>query len=453
MKIKVYGMTCTSCEELIETSLKKLEGVNYIKANFKKDSIDIEYDDKICSKEKIKLTLEGLGYNLVNSSKYKVFGIIIIALSILILGIQTTGFNMEEKLNNASFGVLFIIGILTSLHCVGMCGGIMLSQSVNKESDNKVQALIPSILYNLGRIISYSILGGIVGGIGSIFSISNTLKGSIQIIAAIFMLILGLNMLGFKLFKRINIRLPKFVYKNKSKSPFIIGLLNGFMPCGPLQTMQIFALSAGSITLGALSMFIFSLGTVPLMLGFGFLSSFLSKGSGKQILKLSGAFIIVLGFIMASRGFNLYGININPLTAINSKTEDSQKVFTKEDVQTVVISANRYGYSPNTVYVEKNKPVKLIVKGEQVTSCNNEIIIPSLDKELKITDGDNILEFTPEEDDINFSCWMGMLNGVIKVVDNLEDTDNTSNLPEVPTSLPTDLPSENIDGCCSPEMS
>lgn len=446
---KVYGMTCTSCEELIENSLKNLHGIQNVKADFNNDVVNIKYDTNICNVSQIHSTIKQLGYSLTSSSRYKIIGVFIIALAILILGFQTSGFNMEEKLTNASYGVLFIIGVFTSIHCVGMCGGIMLSQSVSKNNSGKFQAIKPSILYNLGRIISYTILGGIVGGIGSIFSISSSVKGSIQIIAALLMIILGLNMLGFKFLKKLNIKLPKFMskLKNNSKSPLIVGILNGFMPCGPLQTMQIFALGTGSMTYGALSMFMFSLGTVPLMLGFGSLSGILNKGAGKQILKLSGAFVIVLGIIMISRGFNLYGININPLTAFSSTNENSTKSVSKDDVQVIEISANNYGYTPNTLYVEKDKPVKLIVNGDQLTSCNNEIVIPSLDKELKLNKGQNVFEFTPNDnDDIKFSCWMGMLNGVIKVVDNLDTTNTETPSQNENSSLPT----ENRNCCTNP---
>ena len=113
------------------------------------------------------------------------------------------------------------------------------------------------ILYNLGRVISYTIIGGIVGGIGSIFSFNDTVKGIIILIASIIMLLMALNMLGL-----IDFRLPyinRLKIKNKSHNALIIGLLNGLMPCGPLQAMQMYALSTGSIIKGALSMFLFSL--------------------------------------------------------------------------------------------------------------------------------------------------------------------------------------------------
>ena len=100
---------------------------------------------------------------------------------------------------NTSYGMLFIIGLFTSLHCVSMCGGINLSQCLNNNVTNdkgKLSTVKPAFLYNLGRVISVLYFGGIVGGIGSVISFTGWMQGLIQLIAGIFMVIMGLNMLN-----------------------------------------------------------------------------------------------------------------------------------------------------------------------------------------------------------------------------------------------------------------
>lgn len=122
---------------------------------------------------------------------------------------------------------------------------------------------------------------------------------------------------------------------------------------------------------------------------------------------------------MLSRSFALAGININPLkyTAPNTKASVSQF---ENDVQVIRMDATYSGYNPNVFIVQKGIPVKFIINGKELTSCNNAIVIPSLGIERELTKGENIIEFTPQEEgDIVFSCWMGMLNGVIKVVDDV----------------------------------
>ena len=449
-RLKVYDMTCISCESRVERSIKKLNGVLNVKANYTRQSAIVEYDEDLCSIRKIKTSIRNAGYSTEKSNGYKIIGLLIIVTAIVLLGLNTSGFDMDSKLNNASYAVLFIVGIFTSIHCIGMCGGIMLSQSLLKESKNKFQSMQPAMLYNLGRVISYTILGGLVGAIGSVFSLSIMAKAALQIFAGIFMVIMGFNMAGFSIFRRFNLKLPSFACnnKNKSRTPFLVGLLNGLMPCGPLQTMQLFALGTGSAVKGALSMFIFALGTVPLMLTFGAISGLLSKSYTKKILKFSGILIVVLGLIMGNRGLSLAGISINPLNLISSKIEEikttngevssstnnkssassdsSNKATLENGVQILKMTASSRGYTPSVSYIEKRTPVKLIVDGKQLNSCNSTLVIPSLNKQLKLKSGENILEFTPGSKDIKFSCWMGMIGGTIKVVDDLDSISGTS---------------------------
>lgn len=454
-KIKVYEMTCTSCENRVEKAIKKLDGILEVKASYSKQWVEVEYDDMFCNSSKIKTAIKNAGYSTQSSNDYKFMGVIIIVASIVLLSLKTSGIDMEGKLANASYAVLFIVGVLTSIHCVGMCGGIMLSQTLSIESKSNFHSIKPALLYNLGRVISYTILGGIIGAVGSVFSPSITTKAALQIFAGVFMIMMGFNMTGFSIFRKFQIKIPSVLCnaKNKSASPFVVGLLNGFMPCGPLQTMQLFALGTGSALSGALSMFVFSIGTVPLMLTFGAVSGILSKGYTKKLLKFSGILIIFLGVIMGSRGLTLAGININPLTAFakdsqslageNSASlsnENLSKATIKDGVQTIKMTANNKGYTPNTFYVQKGVPIKWIINGEQINSCNNAIVVQN--KQYKLKSGENVIEITPGDKDINFSCWMGMIPGVIKVVDKLDTVDPSKDKQVIP-------PASNGPSCCA----
>jgi sulfite exporter TauE/SafE/plastocyanin domain-containing protein/copper chaperone CopZ len=435
-KIKVYNMTCTSCEVRIEKALMSIPGVTKVLADYKSESVFIEYDEEMCNMLQIKEKISKLGYSTENSGNFKLIGMLIIVLAIMLLSKAGNSFDMESKLANASYLVLFVVGIFTSLHCVGMCGGIMLSQSIGSEDKSKFQALKPAIFYNLGRVVSYTILGGIVGAIGSVFSLTLTMKAGFQVLAGIFMIIMGLNMAGYSLFRKFNIKLPwSFCSVKKSgKTPFVVGILNGFMPCGPLQTMQLYALGTGSAILGATSMFIFALGTVPLMLGFGAISGLLSKDNTKQLVKFGGILIVVLGLIMGNRGLTLAGINISPMALMHRAANQSEasevsgeipKAIIENGVQVITMTATARGYTPSVLYVQKNMPVKWIIKGEQLTSCNSTIVIPSMDIQRKLVAGETIINFDAGDKDINYSCWMGMIGGVIKVVDDVNAIDTT----------------------------
>ena len=321
IKIQIDGIHCESCKTLIETEADVLAGVKNIEVNYQTGECQIEFDDRKISQNKIFETIEKLNYKVKekstidkNSSKRQIRRRLIIAgllLVVFVLGyylIKHFGFlEILSKLNekNLSYGLIFLIGVLVSFHCVGMCGGLVITYAARHHDDNQSKKTGSSFLhlqYNVGRMISYTVIGAILGGFGSFFGINPTFTGIITLAAGIFMILMGLSLLSnFKWLEKIKLHTPAFIarflygqrHAKKPKGPFIIGLLNGFMPCGPLQAMQIYALASGSITRGALSMGIYALGTIPLMFGFGSFISLISQGKIKQVMKISGAIVII----------------------------------------------------------------------------------------------------------------------------------------------------------------
>lgn len=330
--------------------------------------------------------------------------------------------------SDKGLAVLFIFGLLTSFHCIGMCGGIAISQTVGKpwveDEEQKRLFAIPSILYNLGRVISYTIVGGIVGGIGQLFNFGGLLKGIVPIVGGIFMVIMGINLLGILPFlRRFNLRMPLFiarkVQKGKKYGPLYVGLLSGLMPCGPLQIVQLYALSTRNVWLGAISMLIFSIGTVPSLFVFGAINTLVNKKFSNFILKVSAALIVVLGVVMLGRGLALSGISISLPHMMNSSSESSTAIV-QGDIQTVNTNID-YGSYP-VIIVQKGIKVRWNLKADEdkLNDCNNAIVIPKLNMEMKLEAGDNIIEFFPKEaGEILYTCWMGMIKSRIIVVDKI----------------------------------
>ncbi|MDR3593788.1 cupredoxin domain-containing protein [Clostridium sp.] len=104
------------------------------------------------------------------------------------------------------------------------------------------------------------------------------------------------------------------------------------------------------------------------------------------------------------------------------------KAAIENGVQVIRITADNNGYTPDAIYVQKDIHVKLIFEGNQLNSCNNGIVLPSLNIEKDLKPGENVMEFTPKDEDINFSCWMGMIKGVIKVTDNIDSINKPKKL-------------------------
>jgi sulfite exporter TauE/SafE/copper chaperone CopZ/plastocyanin domain-containing protein len=443
--LKIEGMTCTSCEMRIENALKKLEGVVDVRATLSSSSVYVTYDANVVSLDKIIEAIEKLHYQVKNKAGEQIvsgpdakkasedkmtvnqflgIGIILFALYFIIK--NTVGFNFVPEVNQSmGYGILFVVGLLTSLHCIAMCGGINLSQCVSYKFEDgdssKFFRLKPSLLYNSGRVVSYTIVGGIVGALGSVISFSGAAKGIVAILSGVFMVIMGLNMLNvFPWLRKLNPRMPRIfgnkIYKGAGKyGPFYIGLLNGLMPCGPLQAMQIYALGTGSFVAGAASMFLFSLGTVPLMFGFGAISSMLSRRFTHKMMKVSAMLVIILGVVMVNRGLSLSGVNI---AFASSGSGNVAKIEGNVQVVTTQIDSN--SYSP--IIVQKGIPVRWTIQVEEsdLNGCNNPLIIPKYNIQKELVPGDNIIEFTPtEEGNIVYTCWMGMISSNIKVVSDI----------------------------------
>ncbi|HAN21639.1 MAG TPA: heavy metal transporter [Clostridiales bacterium] len=440
--LKIDGMTCINCQNAIEKKLKSLNGIKSAKVSYSSGVATFSFDGNIISIEKIIKAIEQLGYKIVQKQNKKFdfsrvlgVGFIILALYLVIdhFGFLNYFGDIPLAEEGMGYGMLFVIGLLTSIHCVAMCGGINLSQCVpqkalENKNGNKVSTLRPSLLYNMGRVISYTVVGGIVGAIGSVFTFSGTARGFVQIAAGIFMIIMGINMLNiFPWLRKFSPRMPK-IFANKineqkqNKGPLYVGLLNGLMPCGPLQAMQIYALSTGSPVKGAVSMFLFSLGTVPLMFGLGALSSLLSKKFTSKMMTVSAALVVVLGIFMFNSGAILSGFTA-PRIGIDNDTSEvestiSETVESVDGFQVIKTKLSSRAYEPITV--KKGIPVKWIISAQakDINSCNNEIIVPEYDIEKKLKAGDNIIEFTPTESGVfPFSCWMGMIGSEITVTD------------------------------------
>lgn len=443
--VRVSGMTCTGCESILQRALGKLKGVTRVHADFTASTVSVTYDPSAVTLEQIWETIEKQGYGVVSepgaargknggeegkmpASQLIAVGLILLALYLIIQ--NTVGFNfIPEVSQNMGYGLLFVVGLLTSLHCVAMCGGIALSQSVaHKEEQAKAQKwkqLRPSLLYNAGRVVSYTVVGGIVGALGSAVSFSGTAKGIIAILSGVFMVLMGLNMIGlFPALRKFMPRMPKAFGSKLSgiskHGPFFIGLLNGLMPCGPLQAMQIYALGTGSFFAGAASMFVFSLGTVPLMFGFGAVSSLLSSKFTHKMMKVSAALVMVLGVVMLSRGFALSGVSLIPSVTAQAASGSVSVAKLEGNVQTVTTSLDSGRYAP--IIVQKGVPVKWVVKAENgtVNGCNRTMTIPKYNVTKTLAVGDNEITFTPQETGtIPYTCWMGMISSNITVVDDL----------------------------------
>lgn len=207
----------------------------------------------------------------------------------------------------------FILGLISSFHCIGMCGPIAMMLPVDRNNQAKKTSQI--ITYHTGRLSAYAVIGLIFGLLGKgLFLAGIQQKLSIFIGVAMIAVIL----IPEKVFARYNFSKPVFrliskikmslgkQFKNKSyKSLFTIGLLNGFLPCGMVYVALFGALALQSEVLGVLYMVLFGIGTIPLMSSVVYLNTFLTAAVRNKIQKITPYIAVIIGILFIFRGLGL----------------------------------------------------------------------------------------------------------------------------------------------------
>ena len=211
---------------------------------------------------------------------------------------------------------MFITGLFGGFgHCIGMCGPLVASYSMAIQT----KSIIPHLLYNLGRVTTYSIMGGFMGFTGSFVTLSHTfqqLQKSIMIGAGVVIILMGLSMTGLiPLIKYLETRInaaPFIVKLTKMFSPSLttgtfypMGIVLGFIPCGLVYTGLITAARMGMETdnhlegliKGVIIMVLFGIGTMPALLLFGKIITILSAKTRKKLYRISALVVIIMGVL------------------------------------------------------------------------------------------------------------------------------------------------------------
>lgn len=287
-------MICPQCEDEIAQKITHRRGVLSCRASYRKSSVTAQYDPDIITPGEIKAALSDIGYPVGSGKSGLISDIAGIAAVIILyfaLPWLTGLVNVPQAEAGAGAGVLFAIGLLTGVHCIGMCGGIMLTQK-------------NAVAYNAGRLFSYTVAGAVFGAIGTVITYDAQFKSMLFTICGGLVVIIGLMMWGVPFLRQISPELTK-PCRFKGGRPLVIGLLTGLMPCGALASMWLFAAASGSAAKGAESMFAFGLGTCVFMLAFGAFGALVPAKYNKYILKVSTVLIVSLGLILLSMGIRM----------------------------------------------------------------------------------------------------------------------------------------------------
>lgn len=317
-KISVSGMQCSGCEAVIEEAVKQLDGIRSVKADYCRASLSVSFDSCLTSFKRITAVCAAKGYSLAlpPGSQRVVAGKAVSLLAfagivlLLILTRKTWMLLSLPGINPATTdSMIFVVGLLTGLHCVSMCGSFIVGYAAAdvKEQRSVVRS---HLLYAVGKTVSYALFGAMFGFLGTLFRITPVISGITISLAGAFLILYGLNILGiFSVLRKIRIKQPEgminFALKRMehSRSPFLIGFFSGFLlGCGPLQVMYVLAAAVGSALEGAKILTLFGLGTLPALLGFGLLTRLLSNRMTRTFIHASGIILIVMGSMMLTNG-------------------------------------------------------------------------------------------------------------------------------------------------------
>ncbi len=343
----------------------------------------------------------------------------------------------------ALFVSMLTLGLVTSIHCVSMCGPMVVTYAVKGEEGGPWhRKLIPNLAYQAAKITSYVIVGLALGAIGSAFNIDGV-RPYIMLLAGGFMIIMGLGMTGkFPWAARLTPRPPKFLMKALSNTrrkanadaaagesslatPISFGLLTGLMPCAPLMAAQLAAAGTGSVLGGGLAMLAFGLGTAPLMLVFGTASSLLPANLKHRLMSVLAIVVIVFGGVYVNRAAMRLGspVTFNTIKQAVLGTPPTT-VASNDNYQTgadgvveVPLTIENVKFSPANLSIPADKPVRLVVNRKEDNACSDQLSIPQLGITVDLKPNAITTVDLPATGagQYTLTCGMGMMAGQLTV--------------------------------------
>jgi sulfite exporter TauE/SafE len=363
-------------------------------------------------------------------SGYLRFGAAALALAALFLLLSRidlipNGISFGE---NIGYGIVFLIGLLASVStCIAVTGGLFMTLA--SKYDEQASHLSPAsrfvtyLSFNVGRIISYTSFGGLIGLLGSALMLSSAAYGAVTVAVSLFMLIIGVQMLGLMPgVKNLRLQMPSalkrwnetLLQRNSRSAAFTLGALTFFLPCGFTQALQLYVLAKADPIAGALTMFVFSLGTLPVLMGLSLATSFTAGNLKRYFFRFAGAAVIVLSLSSIHQGLLLLNLwPSRPAVTQQAALEQSRlgAVILRDGKQIANMKIVGLEYLPNRFAVVEGVPVEWHIDATEAEGCGRVIVVPKLRiSRLLSAKEPTVIQFTPAETgEISFNCGMRMM--------------------------------------------
>ncbi len=388
----------------------------------------------------------------INPIMIVTLGVVFVAIALILFIFQPNAQFLSFSADSGSWGqlgVAFITGITTGgLSCLAVQGGLLASslahqieqdyvgQVTGRKQKQKAPArtnsILPIFLFLVAKIIAYTLLGALLGWLGSYLTLSPMTRAMLMIAIGIFMIGNALRMFNLHpIFRYFSIEPPKFITRyirrtakgTDTVTPLFLGALTVFIPCGITQAMMATALGTGSAAMGAALMFAFILGTSPIFFIVAYLAAELGSRLEKFFMRFVAVVLLILGFVTLDGGLNLLGSplsfqnltrNLFPSNSTSAPVADSPQLSASEGELTLKVENS--GYFPTTLKAPADKTLTLNLVTNETYSCARDFVIPALDFYELLPDTGTVQVNIPAQkagSTLFFTCSMGMYTGQI----------------------------------------
>ena len=348
--------------------------------------------------------------------------------------------------------VAFVTGLTTGgLSCLAVQGGLLASSLAHqieqdyleqaaqpkKQRGKKMQVqarsntAVPILLFLGAKVVAYTLLGALLGLLGSYLTLSPTTRAVLMILIGVFMLGNALRMFNVHpIFRYFSIEPPKFITRyirrtakgTDTVTPLFLGALTVFIPCGVTQAMMAAALGTSSMAMGAALMFAFTLGTSPVFFIVAYLTTELGARLEKFFMRFVAVVVLILGVVTVNSGLNILGSPLSfqnltrSLLPSNNGPEPVAQSPEPAAEGDVVLYVQNEGYFPQTLSAPAGKDFTLNLVTDETYSCSRDFVIPALDYYELLPDTGTVKVNIPAQEKgstLFFTCSMGMYTGQI----------------------------------------
>jgi sulfite exporter TauE/SafE/copper chaperone CopZ len=454
----IQGMHCPACETLVERTVRTMKELNRVEVSLEQSRITIEAEsgENIPSAHDLNRIFKKDGYTFSSSKQKKiqtptneeilfvgVVFILILALFFALNGSELlSGFQVDSS---SGLPAYFLFGIAAGLSsCAALIGGLLLSVQeswLGNRATGEKASFLPFLLFNGSRIVAFGLLGGLLGILGQAIQFSFLASSILTLFIAILMVIIGMQMLGIGLFRKIRLNftgrmISSVTTGNRYRGwlvPVIFGVITFFLPCGFTMITQAQALASGSFLRGLAISTAFALGTLPVLLLISYSSvKFYKNPKFSTSFRLLSGLLVIFFAVYTIRGQikilqvptseneNDSTANVvlpTPLAEIPSETQETLKPIRTEQV--MKMEARGFEYFLETRTIQSGIPTRFEITNNGSVGCAQAVYARGLYTDvILLKPGLNIVEFTaPEKGTYQISCSMWMVKPVSIVVE------------------------------------